>query len=492
MDMKHTLFSVFTIFSLCSSAFALEVTSGIQGPPPDDINIQIPQPGQRNVLLIVADDMGIDLSKQYIPITGNSGATLPSTPHIRDLSKSGIKFENAWANPVCSPTRAGFLTGRHSFRNTVTNALSNGAASGLPDIETTLPELVSTAGYVSGLFGKWHLGPGFPGVYDGPRDQGFDEHRGAIDGAISDYDSWDKYENGVQVDGDPTTAVIDPVTTYATQENVDDAADWIQDQVNIGNKWVAVVAFNAPHTPLHTPTITCDGVASGVNDINAMIECMDTHIGELLTDLENMGELDKTTIIFVGDNGTDSASILPPFSASPNPSHKMNVYEGGIRVPFIISDGYHLVHGTEASASSGLGYITNPGRRESAMVHTVDLHATIAGIVGVTPTGEDSVSFLRYLAPVFVPPLPQRQYMYTDRCTNTMFQAAMRDSQYKLIYRLTYGTPPLLLELGLYDVNDLAETANLYGTGIPAETVLYNELHNLWISGGYAPISGCA
>ena len=138
MKTKHTLMSFLIIMVLCSSAFAMV------DPGPFDPDIQIPQPGQRNVLLIIADDEGIGLSRQYIPVTGSSSASLPATPTIRRLRQSGIIFDSAWANPVCSPTRAGVLTGRHSFRTTVANAVPVGPD--LPDAETTLPELISSAG----------------------------------------------------------------------------------------------------------------------------------------------------------------------------------------------------------------------------------------------------------------------------------------------------------------------------------------------------------
>ena len=477
MKTKYTLMNFLIIMVLCSSAFALE------DPGPFDPNVQIPQPGRRNVLLIIADDEGIDLSRQYIPVTGSSSASLPATPAIHRLRQSGIIFDSAWANPVCSPTRAGVLTGRHSFRTTVANAIPVGPD--LPDAETTLPELISSAGYVSGLFGKWHLGEGVSGPYHGPLDQGFDEFRGSIGGALRAYDDWDKSENG----GAPVT-----VTQYATEVNVDDTIDWIQMQ---DSKWFAVVAFNAPHTPLHTPNADCNGVDPiGGADINGMIECMDYHIDRLLTELENSGELEETTVIFIGDNGTDSgpANLLryPPFDTSDNPSYKKEVYEGGVRVPFIISDGYHLVNGNGAPVSSGIGRIENPGRRENAMVHSVDIFSTVAAIVGVASAADDSVSMLPYMASWLpIPPLPQRQYMYTDRCSNQMFQAAIRDDQYKLIYRLNYS--PLALDLELYDVTDLDEMVvdNLIGTGISSEAILLSELFSLWFSEGYDPINGC-
>ena len=450
-------------------------------PDPNPPDFTIPPSGVRNILVLVADDMGIDKSRQYIPVTGNTVADLPATPTIRRLWKSGMIFHNAWANPVCSPTRAGFLTGRHSFRTGVTNAIGAPGSSALDASEETLPELISGAGYVSGLFGKWHLGGGD----DAPRDQGFDHHAGVLAGDLDAYDSWDKYVNGVQVDGDPLVAGINPVTQYATQANVLDAFDWISGQ---NNNWLAVVAFNAPHTDnsgnLHTPTASCDGVdplAGG--DINAMIECVDFHIDWLLTELSAIGELENTTIIFIGDNGTDANSVFDPFAPSANPSHKMEVYEGGIRVPFIISDGYHLEHGTSAPTSSGIGHISSPGRRDSTLVHTTDIFATVAAIAGEPSSAEDSVSLIRYMDDHPMLPRFPRGYIYTDRCSNTMFQAAIRDSQYKLVYRLNFsaGTP----DIEVYDVNDLVEANPLVGA--MAEAILMAEMENKWNSVGYDP-----
>ncbi len=484
MKRKELLIGFFIMIAFClESGITKALSLNPELVPTDEIinpQIAIPPSGMRNILLIVGDDLGIDMVKQYIPVTGNSASGLPSTPNIRRLKNSGVIFDNSWANPVCSPTRAGFLTGRHSFRTGVANAIPIGPD--LSDEELTLPELISSAGYATGLFGKWHLGGGDTG----PNDQGFDHHSGVLRGDLNAYDSWEKYENGVG---------LGTVTQYATEANAEDAIDWINTVINTQAKnWFAVVAFNAPHTDnngdLHTPTIGCDGVVSNVPDINGMIECMDHHIGELLLELENNGELEKTTVIFIGDNGTDMASINAPFSSSPNPSYKMEVYEGGIRVPFIIADGYHLMYGTEASVSSGLGLISSPGRRANAMVHTVDIYATVAGIAGAVSTcfAQDSVSILRHLWSNFIP-IP-RQFMYTDRCSTSMFQAAIRDSQYKLIYRLNYNTGVLTQEL--YDVADLEEANNLFGTGIPSEALLLNELYNMWASEGYDPqTDGC-
>jgi len=469
MKMKRTITGLAIFLVFCSCAFALEA------PGPFDVgSVQIAQPGKRNVLLIIADDMGTDRSVQYRSVTGNPVANLPATPNIRSLANSGVTFDNAWANPVCSPTRAGLLTGRHSFRTTVANALSNGSPTGLLDEETTLPESIAHAGYVSGLFGKWHLGPGLSGTYRGPLDQGFADHLGSIDGALTSYALWEKYENGVS---------MGLVTNYPTFENATDAIDWIDAQTE---RWLAVVAFNAPHSPMHTPTMACDGVSSPVDDINAMIECLDDQIGRLLTEIDEE-ELENTTVIFIGDNGTESSEILGPFDVN-NDSHKGNVYEGGIRVPFIISDGYHIVSGTEAPVSTGIGRIRNPGRRENALAHTVDIFATVAAIAGVESEAEDSFSLIPYMAPVYrVPLAPLREYMYTDRCQPSLFQAAIRNHQYKLIYKYP-GTQPNQPDLELYDVTDIAELNLVVDPA--AEALLLDELDHMWDSEGYDPTSG--
>ncbi len=202
-----------------------------------------------------------------------------------------------------------------------------------------------------------------------------------------------------------------------------------------------------------------------------------------------MNVLENTTVIFIGDNGTDAASIETPFSTNPD-SHKMEVYEGGIRVLFIVADGYHLEHGIEAPSSTGVGYISSPGRREYMMVNTVDIFATIAGIAGVASTAEDSVSLLRFMGNNPLLPRIPRQFMYTDRCSNQMFQAAIRDSSYKLVYRLNFALGTPVIEL--YDVTDLAESVNLYGTGITAEAILEAEMDSMWLSEGYDPLAAAA
>ena len=456
-------------------------------------------PGKRNILLLVADDLGVDLLQQYSSLTGNAPESLPATPTLDKLRNSGVIFDNAWSNPDGSPTRAGLLTGKHSFRTNVTANVRAGS-DGLSVKEVTLPQLISRAGYVSGLFGQWHLG----GDARRPLQQGFATHRGTLAGSLEQapstgYASWRKYNDGLIVDGYlKTPRSRELVTTYATKANVEDAAGWISRQKKFARKWMAVVAFNAPHSPLHTPNANCDGVENINPNINAMIECMDKHIGWLLQQLADSGELEKTTIIFIADNGTARASVQKPFSHSPNTSYKSFVYEGGIRIPYIIADGYFYKNNKTAPQDSGLGYITNPGRRDDTLVHTLDVFATVAQIAGVRkPVTFDSFSLLPILNAdnQDVATFPRSQ-IYTDHCSAGLFQAAIRDKQYKLIYKVNYAEKSTKAEVSLYKASDLAETKNIYAsqddTNISRQ--LLTKLDHLWLSqtGRFDPLLGCA
>ncbi|MHC5212536.1 MAG: sulfatase-like hydrolase/transferase, partial [Planctomycetota bacterium] len=130
-----------------------------------------------NVLIVVADDLGVDMVGAY-----GEGSDPPPTPVIDSLASQGVLFRNAWSNPVCSPTRAALLTGRPAFRNGIgyiVDASPNNLA--LPYAEVTLPEMLAlgTGGnYRSGAFGKWHLGNDSVGGALAPNLAGFDHFAG--------------------------------------------------------------------------------------------------------------------------------------------------------------------------------------------------------------------------------------------------------------------------------------------------------------------------
>ena len=332
-----------------------------------------------NVLLIIADDYGVDMAAAY----GEGSNTAP-TPNINALFANGVVFKNAWAYPVCSPTRASILTGRYSFRTGVGSTTGRlGPGIGLEEmvipkaLKTTLPVLATAN------VGKWHLSDDDNGGADNPNLMGYDYYSGLLSGALSDYYLWDKTVNG-------DTSQVD---NYATSENVDDAINWLAEQTQ---PWFLWLAFNAPHTPFHLPPMDLHGfdqLTGTTEDIDAnplpyyqaMVEAMDTEIGRLLTYLDARGFTEKTTIIFIGDNGTPSEVTTAPFDPD---RAKGTVYEGGINIPMVIAG----------------PRVVNPGRMVTDLVSTVDLFATILNLFDVNPgdvvpatTTIDSISLLPYI-----------------------------------------------------------------------------------------------
>jgi len=324
---------------------------------------------QDNVLIIVADDLGTD----YVGAYGEGAAPAP-TPNIDALAAQGVLFRNAWANPTCSPTRASFQTGRHGYRTGI-----GSPESGVPLSldETTIPEALdeNDAGYAHGYFGKWHLASGGGGP-DHPNDQGWSQFTGLLGGGVGDYYHWSRNVNGV-------TAISH---TYTSTQIVDDALAWLSTE---SDPWVCVVAFNAPHTPFHEPPaeLHTQVLVGGNPNQNpapyyrAAVEAMDTEIGRLLTTLGN--ELASTNVIFFGDNGTPRQVSVAPFTAD---HAKGSPYEGGVGVPFLVSG----------------PAVTSPGREVDALVHAVDVFATVGDLVGtpldVPVVRQDSISFAPYLS----------------------------------------------------------------------------------------------
>jgi arylsulfatase B len=316
---------------------------------------------QQNILLIIADDYGADSSSLYN--STNNGASLPPTPNIEALARAGVIFRNAYANPICSPTRACLITGRHGFRTGIGDVIVGAGSGTLTAAEFTLPEAFaanSGLGYQLAQFGKWHLhnGPNSPSTIGG-----WPHFSGPLMGGIASYTNWNKTVNG--------TATAN-YTNYATTDLVNDATAWIQAQTN--KPWFAWVAFNAPHTPLHKPPnslcphyTSLSGTTADINAnprryFEAMIEAMDTEIGRLLAAVDRT----NTHIIFLGDNGTLNSVIQPPF---PGSRAKGSLYEGGVKVPFVVAG----------------PAVTNPGRTNDTLVHAVDLFATILEMAGINP-----------------------------------------------------------------------------------------------------------
>ena len=404
-----------------------------------------------NVLIIVADDMGVDILKCY-----GEGSKFPPTPTIDGLRESGMLFRNAWSNPICSPTRATVQTGRYGFRTGVGGTVGQDSPNGLPLSETIVPELLDlnpTLGYSHAAIGKWHLTSEDQGGYDAPNLYGYSHYSGSI-WQLEDYFDWSKTEDGETFQ----------TTTYTTTDNANEALEWINDQEE--NPWFMWLAFNAPHRPFHAPpdelhSYDLSGSPPDWLLYRAMVEAMDMEMSRLFASM-SPEVLEKTNVIFLGDNGTPASAILAPFDPVRG---KGTLYEGGVNVPLIISG----------------PRVALPGTESDALVSTVDLFATALEMMGVDveatlppETALDAVSLLPVLKE---PTIEPREFVYSELFNylspqDTHGQTIRNVAGYKLIRFTVLETEEF------YDlVLDPFEDSNLLlGELDPIQQANYDEL----------------
>lgn len=381
--------------SLALAAATLAQSTRASGAPTGSGSVELPQPG--NVLVLVADDLGVDQLRLY-----GQGVDYPPTPNLELLAASGVVFRNAWSEPTCSPTRAALMTGRHGFRHSIGIAVDPFADTfGLPASEVTLPEMLDlgTGGrYAHALIGKWHLSPFAQGDL-APNQAGFAHFAGSLEGQIINYVNWRRVEDGV-----PSMS-----SRYATSAAVDDALAWIGQQ---NGPWLCFVSFQAPHAPFHAPpaSLHTQNLPSGPPKANcgqptgndprpyykAMVQALDTEIGRLLASLPTR-ELAQTTILFLADNGSDPCVAAPPSNRA-----KSTLYQGGIHVP-LLAAGYRVGRGvSDALVTSSDLFAT------VAELASVDLAATLPGYT------LDSLSFAPSLAD---PAVGVRRYAFAESFT---------------------------------------------------------------------------
>lgn len=313
-----------------------------------------------NILLIIADDMGVDATPGY-----NLGSIKPTMPTLQNMINTGVIFNNVWSNPTCTPTRATLLTGKYGFRTNVTKV-----DDVLSTSETSIQSYLNSNGaseYTSAVIGKWHLGKS----NNHPNNMGIDYFAGLIGGGVQSYWNWDLTING-------QTNVS---TKYTTTKFTDLAIDWIASQTK---PWFLWLAYNAPHEPFHLPPnelhfqgfLPTDDTSIMANPLPyylAMIEAMDTEMGRLISSM-SQDEIDNTVIIFIGDNGTPGKVI----QGQSKYRAKGSIYQGGVNVPMVIS-------GKD---------VTRMNQMEKALINTTDLFATISNIAGINNTEiNDSKSF---------------------------------------------------------------------------------------------------
>ena len=321
-----------------------------------------------NILIIVGDDMG------YADVGFHGAKDIP-TPNLDALAADGVRFTNGYVSgPYCSPTRAGLLTGR--YQNRFGHEFNpGGGVQGLPLSEQTLADRLRTAGYSTGLVGKWHLG-NLPQMH--PQQRGFDEFFGFLGGAHSYFET-----KGILRGTEPVNEL-----DYTTDAFGREACGFIEQHQE--RPWFLYLAFNAVHTPMHA---TDDRLSkfSNIADkqrrtYNAMMLAMDDAIGKVREKLVVTGQADNTLIAFISDNGGPAMAGVTVNGSNNAPlrGSKRTTLEGGIRVPYVITWPGHL----------------KPGIFEQPAIQ-MDLHATALAAAGVDAKLEwklDGVNLLPFLS----------------------------------------------------------------------------------------------
>lgn len=335
-----------------------------------------------NVLVIIADDLGYN-------DVGFQGSKQIPTPHLDKLAARSLRCTNGYvSHPFCSPTRAGIMTGRYQHRFGHENNpawLPESTTAGLSLEETTFPALMKQAGYTTGAVGKWHLGA-HPQFH--PNRRGFDEYFGALGGGHV-YFPGDKGGPEYQIPLN-RNGKDEPQTKYLTDHFGEEAAAFVGRHAGEARPWMLYLAFNAPHTPLQAPQEWIAKFA-GIADKNrqvyaAMVATMDAAIGTVLAKLDETKQAENTLIYFVSDNGgphLSSRNLTDFTDNTPLRGAKGAVYEGGMRVPFLVSWPAKIKPGTYDQPVIALDFLpTSLAAADSA---------------GLTPKNLDGVNLLPFL-----------------------------------------------------------------------------------------------
>ena len=394
-----------------------------------------------NIVLILIDDMGW-------PDLGCYGHAFHETPNIDKLASEGARFTDAYAAcPVCSPTRASIIAGQYPARVGITDFITGhwrpyerlrvpiNETQYLPLEVETIAEALKAAGYTTGMFGKWHLG----GREHFPDKQGFDEVLVQAGGGHFGTRTYPETER------DKEAYLADTLTEHATDfmKRHKDAPFFVflshyAVHIPLQAKQELIAKYEAKPKPEH-----------GINNpiYAAMVEHVDQSVGAIMMALDELGEADDTLIVFYSDNGGlrerfDKSTGVIVSTNAPLRDEKGTLYEGGIRVPFIVR---------------WPGKVS-PGAELNEPVSSVDLYPTLVAAAGATPPEGHTLDGTNLVPLLTGDGKPQREaiYWHYPHYHHSDPAGAIRAGQWKLIERFEDGA------LELYDLSkDIAESDNL-------------------------------
>ena len=417
---------------------------------------------QPNIILILADDLGAgDLSCL--------GAEDICTPNIDRLFETGMSFSSCYSNSnVSSPSRAAILTGRYpdlvGVQGVIRSTIPHSSWGYLSQEAELLPELLKKKGYETAIVGKWNLGSESPNL---PNERGFDLFKGFLDDMMDNYYHHKRHGvNFMRQNNDE----IDPYG-HATDLFTQWAIDYIEDKDRI-SPYFLYLAYNAPHLPLQPPKEWEDNVLkreSGVSlkraKLIALIEHLDYNIGQIISKLEQTGQIDNTVIIFTSDNGGDHTAEA---TCGAHRGYKGEMYDGGLAVPLAV---YWKGHVEKKSSDR--------------FVTLADIYPTLCDYLGYEYSDRvDGISVLpllegmpmetgdRYVVWV------RREYQFGGKS-----QFAIRYKNYKLLQNNPLG-PCELFDLE----SDPLETRPLSDT-VPIYKDLIKKLSAHYMKAGHVPFS---
>ena len=325
-------------------------------------------PARPNIILVIPDDAGYG---DYACL----GNPIMRTPSVDAFKKESLLFTQFHVSPTCAPTRAALLSGRHEFKNGVTHTILERERMSLKTF--TLPQMLKTVGYTSGIFGKWHLGD--EEAYR-PENRGFDEvyiHGGGGIGQIYPGSCGDAPGN---TNIDPAlwhNGKFEKTKGYCTDLFFAQALKWIDAKRGAKQPFFAYIPLNAAHGPHVVPKeyyeqyLGKPGVTEEMAKFFGMVENVDTNFGKLLAKLKEWGIADNTLVIYIGSDNGGTAGVKI-FNAGMK-GGKVTTYQGGTRVPcFFRWPGGGIPAGAESDALSA----------------HLDLFPTFAEITGATLSAE--------------------------------------------------------------------------------------------------------
>jgi arylsulfatase A-like enzyme len=399
-----------------------------------------------NIIVIVADDLG------YADVRFNPQHPKEvTTPHLDALARQSVICRQGYVSGhVCSPTRAGLMTGRYQQR---LGLYTGGeAGSGLPMSEKIFPQFLKPAGYVTAQFGKWHLGPT---PEWSPAHRGFDEVFGFLGRGAHDYFKLDDPEDPIY----RGTNVVKE-TGYLTDRLGEETAAFITR--NKGKPFFAYLAFNAVHAPLQAPADEIAKFNTGNKNrdtLLAMGKRLDDAIGRIVATLKQEGVWENTLIFFISDNGGPLAQTA---DNTPLRGGKHQDYEGGIRVPFLVCWPARL----------------KPGESQ-AVVSSLDILPTALAAAGLPAPADKPLDGINLL-PILrgEAPAPARNLFWCSGSDEGWW--AIRSGDWKLVAQRA--------KVELFDLaRDMSEKTDLVKS-MPDKVAELTKLHDDWLAQMAKPV----